>query len=103
MGSLGRLGELHGIADENDVSCRRPHRDQIGERDLPRLVHEEIVKMLVEVVAREQPSGSADHRIGVQPLVLVIGGGLNSSAHFGVILWAVVSMDDRDRYMFVGG
>ena len=50
---LDHLVELLRVADEHDVPRRRPHRERVGERDLPGLVDEEVVERAV-VLASEK-------------------------------------------------
>ena len=52
--ALDHLVELLRVADEDDVPRRRPHRERVGERDLPGLVDEEVVERPL-VLAREEP------------------------------------------------
>ncbi len=55
---LDHLVELLRIADEDDVPRRRPHRERVGERDLPGLVDEEVVERAVVVGIGEEPGGA---------------------------------------------
>ena len=64
--SLDHLVELLRVADEHDVPRRRPHRERVGERDLPGLVDEEVVDLLV--LAREEPR-RAGGEVGADALV----------------------------------
>src|SRR5688572_19338701 len=43
MHALHRLRQLHLVADEDDVRGGRRHRDEVAERDLARLIDEQIV------------------------------------------------------------
>ncbi len=43
MHALDRLPELHLVAEQHEVARRCSHRDQVGERDLARLVDEQVV------------------------------------------------------------
>ena len=55
MRSLRDLRQLIGVAEEDQVARRGRHRHRIGERELPALVDEERVHVLVHVAAREEP------------------------------------------------
>ncbi len=52
MRALDHLRELLRVADEHDVARRGRHRERVGERDLTRLVDEEVVELRVEVLVR---------------------------------------------------
>ena len=45
MRSLDGLSELHLVAYQNEVASRSTHRDEIAQRDLPRLVDEQEVEL----------------------------------------------------------
>lgn len=62
VGALHRLGQLRLVAHQNDVAGREPHADGICERHLARLVNEQVVEVLLHVLAREDPRGAANHR-----------------------------------------
>ena len=65
--ALGHLGELHRVAEQDDVPRRRPDGERVRERHLARLVDEQIVHGAVElgpanshaVPASRRTSGSA--------------------------------------------
>src|SRR5438105_3372779 len=53
MGALNRLGKLHWIADEYDVVRAGSHCNDIGDRDLARLIYKQVVEARVEIDARK--------------------------------------------------
>ena len=53
MGALNRLGKLHWIADQNDVLRAGSHCNDIGDRDLARLIYKQVVEARVEIDARK--------------------------------------------------
>src|SRR5579862_3040039 len=59
MRALRDLGELQRIAEQYDVSCRGGHRDGVGERNLARLVDEQVVERTGQCFARKKPRRSA--------------------------------------------
>src|SRR3546814_15860023 len=61
MASLKRLRKLHRIADKNDIVRAAAHRENIGERDLPGLIDEQVVEGR-RVIARELPSGGNEDK-----------------------------------------
>ena len=69
--ALDRLAELHVVAQENEVARGSAHRHEIGERDLARLVDEDVVEPLVEPGIGKQPCGTG-HELGVGGLDLVV-------------------------------
>jgi hypothetical protein len=58
VNALNRLLQLHLVAEEDDVLRAGPHGDEMRHRDLPCLVHEEVVQGLVQLRVREQPGGA---------------------------------------------
>ena len=60
VGSLNGLRQLHLVPDQDQVAGREPHRHHVGQRHLPRLVHEEEIERLVELLAGEEPGGPRD-------------------------------------------
>ncbi len=67
VGALGHLRELLGVAEQDDVPGGGAERERVGERDLARLVDEEVVEGAVDLVASEVPGGaggSCDFGIG---------------------------------------
>ena len=54
MRALRDLRELVRVAEQDEVPRRRPDRERIGERELPALVDEQRVDVLIELLAREQ-------------------------------------------------
>src|SRR6266581_4230235 len=64
MRALRRLGELHLVADEDNVSRSETHRDGVGQGDLPSFVNEEVVESLLKIRAGERPRRAADHNPG---------------------------------------
>jgi hypothetical protein len=62
MNALANLRQLLGISEQDDVSCGRSHRDRVGQRDLSRLIDEEVVQERVDALARELPRGPSDER-----------------------------------------
>ena len=59
MASLAHLRELRRIAEQYDVASAERERQRIGERDLSRLIDEEIVELPLEFFAREEPCRAA--------------------------------------------
>src|ERR1039458_7861878 len=57
---LDRLAQLHLIAQQYDVLGARPHGHEVGDRHLPRLVHEQVIEPTVGGLATEGVHGSAD-------------------------------------------
>ena len=53
--ALRDLRQLVRVAEEHEVPRRGADGDRVGERELPALVHEERVHVLVELRAREEP------------------------------------------------
>ncbi len=67
MVPLGDLGELHLVADEDEVAGGEAHRDGVGEGDLAGLVDDEVVEAAGQLLAAEEPGGPADEaRAGVE-------------------------------------
>ena len=62
MRPLRHLGELDRVAEQDDVPRRSSHRQRVRERDLPRLVDEQVVDGAVQLGPCEQP-----RRAGEQP------------------------------------
>ena len=60
VGALGRHGELVLVAQQDQVVRRAGHGGDIGERDLARLVNEEVVELASPLGPREQPGGAGD-------------------------------------------
>ena len=82
--ALRDLRELVRVAEQDDVPRRRPDREHVRERDLPRLVDEQRVHVPVELLAREQERRAreqlqllVEHVVvrarAVDELVLVLG------------------------------
>ena len=69
MHALGDLGELEGIAEEDQVAGGRAHRERVGEGDLAGLVDHEVVERAVQLRAREEP-GRAGEELDVGARVL---------------------------------
>ena len=61
MGALRRLGQLLGVAEQDEVSRRAGDGRHVGERHLPRLVDEQDVECAVELLAGEEPRCARDH------------------------------------------
>ena len=55
MDGLGRLAQLHLVADEDDVPSRDTHRDDVRHRYLTGLVDEQVIEMLVESLMGKEP------------------------------------------------
>src|SRR6185437_6854626 len=53
--ALDNVIELLRVAHEYEVAGCRPHGQRVGERDLTRLVDEEVVERLLVLRAREEP------------------------------------------------
>jgi len=77
MGTLDRLGELHGITNKDNILRGGADGDDIGKRDLSRLVDQEIVELLIVLRARKEPGGPGDQRIGRQPRIIIVPGNLD--------------------------
>ena len=60
MRSLYHLRQLPGIAHEDDVPGRAPHRGHVGKPHLPRFVDEQPVEILNVVILCQKESRSAD-------------------------------------------
>lgn len=60
MHALNRLSELHLVAEEHDILGSRGHRDEVGQRNLTRLVDEEVVELVLQLGRGEEPSGACD-------------------------------------------
>ena len=65
--------KLHLIADQDHILGAHTHRDRIGERDLTRLVDEQIIELLVQFLSREQPSGPGDQIMSTLRRFAVVG------------------------------
>ena len=66
VAALDRLGELHLVADEDQVPGRESDGDRVGERDLAGLVDEEVVEpALASSCTAEDPGGAADEHAAV--------------------------------------
>lgn len=94
--ALHDLRELVGVAEEDEVARGVPDRDDVGERDLAGLVHDERVAEAREVLAREERGGAGDelelgveellppvarvHAIALEPGILEAGGRLPQTA-----------------------
>jgi len=55
VGTLDRLGELHLVAHEDDRSRRGGHRDEVAERDLAGLVHEQHIARGTKLLTGKEP------------------------------------------------
>ena len=64
MRALHHLRQLARVADQHDVAGASPHRQQVGEPDLPRLVDDQRVEGALELRPAEKEGGAADD-IGV--------------------------------------
>ena len=60
MAALQRLRQLHRVADQHDVPGRPGHGEDVSDRDLAGLVHDEVVERR-GIVPRKVPRGGADH------------------------------------------
>ena len=60
MRALHHLRQLARVADQHDVAGAAPHRQQVGEPDLPRLVDDQRVEGALELRPAEQEGGAAD-------------------------------------------
>ena len=58
--ALGHLGELHLVADENQIAGREPHGYRVREGELSGLVDDEVVEPATERFPAEGPRGTAD-------------------------------------------
>ena len=77
MGALDWLGELHGITNKDHILRGGADGDDIGKRDLSRLVDQEIVELLIVLRARKEPGGPGNQRIGRQPRIIIVPGNLD--------------------------
>ncbi len=68
-----RLGQLTGIADEDEVAGRGRHGQHVGERELTRLVDDEHVERVAQLGPREQPGRAGDHVDAGGDLVVDVG------------------------------
>ena len=73
MRTLHDLRELARVPDQNQAMGRIGHGDQIGQRNLPRLVYKEIVERLPKFRPRKQPRRSAHDIGGANGPVIVAG------------------------------
>src|SRR3989442_7593516 len=64
MRALRRLGKLHLVANEDNVSRSETHRDGVGQRDLPSFVNEQVVESLLKIWPGERPRRAPDHNPG---------------------------------------
>ena len=53
MTPFDRLRKLHLIADQDHVFGTYAHCDRVGERNLTRLVYEEVIELLIEFLSPE--------------------------------------------------
>ena len=60
MRALHHLRQLARVADQHDVAGAAPHRQQVGEPDLPRLVDDQRVEGALELRPAEVEGGAAD-------------------------------------------
>ena len=75
MRALHHLRQLAWIADEDDVPRAAPHREQVGETDLPGLVDDERIEGALEFRLAEMEGGAADDVGGPPaPRSLVLAG-----------------------------
>ena len=61
------LGELHLVADQDEVARRQADGDRVGERDLAGLVDEQVVEPAGQLLAAEEPGGAADETARPSP------------------------------------
>src|SRR5207247_949417 len=74
MQALAHLRELQRVAEQDDRPRARPDRERVRERNLARLVDEDVVELLVELRTREQPGRPGDQlQPGVVEVVVVAG------------------------------
>lgn len=95
MGALDRLGELHRIADQHDVARARAGSDEVGQRHLSGLVDEQIVELLVVLVAGEQPRRAADQRQAAEAGIVIVLGDSNAGVSQGFAVVALLDLLDR--------
>ena len=77
--ALRDLRELVRVAEEDEVPRRGADGDRVGERELPALVDEERVHVLVELLAREEPGRPREQlELGVEHRVVRVGGSRRS-------------------------
>src|SRR5690348_12319255 len=77
MRPLRDLRELERIAEQHDVARSGRYGDCIGERDLPRLIYEEVVEYAGKRRTREEPRGAGGEL--VIPLLERFGAGLGGN------------------------
>ena len=58
--ALGHLGELHLVADENEIAGREPDGHRVRQGELSGLVDDEVVEPAAELLPAEGPRGAAD-------------------------------------------
>ena len=73
MRTLHDLRELARVPDQNQAMGRIGHGDQIRQRNLPRLVHKEVIERLAKFRPRKQPRRSAHDIGGTNGRVIVAG------------------------------
>lgn len=87
---LGHLGELLGVAEEDEARRRQPRRRRARERELARLVDEQEVEVLAVIGSRKQPRRPC-HQLMILGHVAVVRGRLDQSV--GALI--VIALVDR--------
>ena len=73
MRPLAHLGQLLGVAEQDDVPSGGREGERVGERDLTRLVDEQVVEALIGAVEAVVPSSAGGEvELGVEDLVVVV-------------------------------
>jgi hypothetical protein len=70
---LSGWGQLHLVANQDDVPRTNAHRRGIRKRDLSRLIDEQVIELLIEFLSREKPSGPGDQIVSALRRFAVVG------------------------------
>src|SRR5437588_3189825 len=73
MAALEWLRQLHLVAYQDHVFGAHAHCDRIGERHLSCLIDEQVIKLLVQFLSREKPSGPGDQIMSTLGCFGVVG------------------------------
>ena len=73
MAPLQRLRKLHLVAHQDHILRTHTHCDPVGERNLSRLIDEQVIKLLVQFLSREEPSGSCNEIVSTLRRFSVVG------------------------------
>jgi hypothetical protein len=72
MRALLHLGQLARVSDQDDILGGGRHGQHVGQPDLSGLIHENVVEMPPQSLAREQPGGAADHVRPAEQILVVL-------------------------------